>query len=223
MAVEKRRGCGFRKVGGLYLVSKGVGLPCDRLPFLLTVCPTCSHGIKQARGWTWVNVDSLVQGVHRNCKDDFPCPLCMAPGEMGRAGLLWIGERFYPTPQHFIAEAQEMGLSRRIKAIPRGFKLGETWVLMAHPKTVVCHDCKGLKVATSEDPECGTCASKGILPGIFRVFRPEAVEKIITESQSKDSSFMRYLEKQGITPVVVPDDDKDHQGSVYDKDEEDGE
>ena len=31
----------------------------------------------------------------------------------------------------------------------------------------------------------------------------------------------RSKEKRGVTVVTVPDDDKDHQGSVWDKDEED--
>jgi hypothetical protein len=32
---------------------------------------------------------------------------------------------------------------------------------------------------------------------------------------------MAKLRDAGITPVPVPDDDKDHVGSVYDKDDED--
>ncbi len=32
---------------------------------------------------------------------------------------------------------------------------------------------------------------------------------------------MERLAKKNLTPVIVPDDDKDHQGSVHDKDDED--
>lgn len=53
-------------------------------------------------------------------------------------------------------------------------------------------------------------------PGIFRVFKPERIEKIITESQSKDAAVMEELIAKHITPVVVPDNDPDHQGTVYD-------
>jgi hypothetical protein len=35
-----------------------------------------------------------------------------------------------------------------------------------------------------------------------------------------DSSEVKELLDKGITPVFVPDDDPDHQGSVYDKEEE---
>jgi len=46
MAVEPKRGCGYRKIGGLCLVSGGGGMPCDRLPMVLDVCPACSHGFR---------------------------------------------------------------------------------------------------------------------------------------------------------------------------------
>src|SRR5580692_11623011 len=112
--IEPKRGCGYRKVGGLYLVGGGIGIPCDRLPFELTVCSCCGQGIKQARGWTWIDVAKFFQGEHKlilppvpvpgvnpiltNCKCVEFCPLCKAPETMGRAGLLWIGEKFYKTP-----------------------------------------------------------------------------------------------------------------------------
>ena len=41
MAIEPRRGCGFRKTGGLYLVGDNQGQPCCRLPIILHVCPAC--------------------------------------------------------------------------------------------------------------------------------------------------------------------------------------
>ena len=31
MASEPKRGCGYRKIGGTYLVGGGIGIPCDRL------------------------------------------------------------------------------------------------------------------------------------------------------------------------------------------------
>lgn len=54
MAVEARRGCGFRKVGGLYMVSGALSSPCERLPLELHVCPVCNAGIKQTRAWQWI-------------------------------------------------------------------------------------------------------------------------------------------------------------------------
>jgi len=222
-AVETRRGCGWRKIGGLYLVAGGHAVPCDRFPLQLTVCPTCSQGIKQSRGWTWIDPNTLFNGVHKHCKDQFACPLCMDPAAMGKSGLLWVGERFYRTPRHFLNEVMSMGLSRRISAVPRGFEVGKTWVLVAHPHAVDCGACRGIgKITNSENldyEKCKICEGKGGLPAIFYVCRPQRIEKILPESQ-RDSVEAQNLAKRGITPVYVPDDDPDHQGTAYDDEEE---
>lgn len=63
--------------------------------------------------------------------------------------------------------------------------------------------------------KCEKCTGSGRLPGIFRVWQPRRIEKIMPES-SRGSEEVRQLMEQGITPVFVPDDDRDHQGSVYD-------
>jgi len=55
MAQESKRGCGYRKVGGLYLVGDGIFVPCDRLPYLLETCPVCGHGIHFTRSMTEIN------------------------------------------------------------------------------------------------------------------------------------------------------------------------
>jgi hypothetical protein len=234
VAIEARRGCGFRKVGGLYLVSDGRAVVCDRLPILLEVCPTCGHGIKHARGWTWVDPAAIVGGVHPHCTDAFPCPLCMAPHELGeRAGLLWIGERFYRTPREFDREAAALGVSRRISTVPRGFKIGETWILFAHPKALAtplhCGKCGALMRAKRGDERAGVelhcpwCSHKepAFRPGIFKVWRPQRIEVILLDSQ-RGSELARDYEAAGITPVYVPDDDPDHHGTVYDDEEENG-
>lgn len=196
MAIEAKRGCGYRKVGGKYLIGGNWGEDCHRLPFLLDVCPTCKNGIKQSRGWTWVDGKTLfAPACPSNLTHCLSCPICQ--GEpLKEAGLLWIGEKFYPTPQHFAHEGLKQGISRRISAIPRGFKLGETWVLLAHSKAV--------KV------------DGNLMPGIFWAFKPTRIEELITESQAT-AEKLEELAKRSITPVIVPDDDRDHQGSVYDR------
>jgi len=163
------------------------------LPIPLNVCPACSAGVKQTRGWTWIDPRPWLQGACFGSRD---CPVA-DPAALGdRVGLLWIGEKFYPTPEHFIHEADRLGISKRIAAVPRGLELGKTWVFLAHPKTVR--------------------AEEEWIPGIFRIFRPTAVEKLVTQTQAEHAEEMEKLARQGITPVVVPDHDPDHQGSVYD-------
>jgi hypothetical protein len=196
------------------MVGGGIGIPCDRLPFELTVCSCCGQGIKQARGWTWVDVAKLFQGAHVwqeneiaprpcGCGSGF-CPLCNNPETMGKAGLLWIGEKFYKTPDLFVKEGVELGFSRRIKAVPQGFKVGETWVLLAHSKSV-------RTIVTCSETE----AKYEDKPGIFYCWLPTRLEKIVLES-TRGTEEIDALEKRGITPVFVPDDDKDHQGNVHD-------
>jgi hypothetical protein len=208
MAVEAKRGCGYRKVGGIYLVSDGSGIGCCRMPIPLHVCPTCNQGIKQTRGWQWIDPLPWLKGdcVTLNQIERTLCPL-VDPKRLGeRVGLLWIGAKFYPTPGAFADEANMLGVSRRIKVVPRGFKVGVTWVFVAHPKV--------LHVDNAETGEMEW------LPGIFRVIRPTRIEKIITQTMSENPDIMADLEDRGITPVIVPDNDKDHQGNVYDDDAE---
>src|SRR5262249_154168 len=126
MAQEQRRGCGYRKVGGLYLCGTALGTPCSNLPIPLHIFPTSNLGIKQTRAWQWVAPRPWLIG---DCaRTDPACPVAN-PERLGdRVGLLWIGARFYPTPASFTVEAIEMGVSRRITAVPRGLELGKTWV-----------------------------------------------------------------------------------------------
>lgn len=143
------------------------------------------------------------------------CRACPAsnPEALGeRAGLLWIGTQFYPTPEHFMVEARHQGICRRITAVPRDFKAGETWVLLAHPKGAT-HPA---------DPTASPPLEARQGAGIFYLWKPERIEKLVTETEARDAAAMADLERRGITPVAVPDGDRDHQGSVYDK-PEDGE
>ena len=219
MSQERKRGCGYRKVHGTYLVGGGVGVPCDRLPYELTCCPTCSQGIKPARGWTWVDVAKLFEGPHGSVAFNYPlasdptpgtpcacrCPLCRTPEKLGKAGLLWIGEKFYKFPNQFIKEGVDMGFSRRIKAVPQGFKIGETWVLLAHLKALSAT----ITTTTGEPPKTT------YTPGIFYAWLPQRIEILFNESE-RDSAAVKAAEKRGIFPVFVPDGDKDHHGNVHD-------
>lgn len=170
---EGERGCGRRKPGGIYLVAGKHAGPCGKLPLPLGICPCCGHGIKPSRGWTWTDPQALFMG--RECRKgpgglesppDGPdsqcqaCPLNDANlSNMASAGILWIGERYYATPEEFLREGYKMGISRRISVVPRGFKLGETWVFFAHRKAIrkECHTCGGTTVIPSGGCICQPC------------------------------------------------------------------
>ena len=179
VSVERPRGCGFRKEGGIYLVCPSHGRYCGKLPLPLDCCPTCGHGIKFSRSWTWVNATALLDGKSCTYSD---CDGCPGAKPLGRAGLLWIGEKHYPNPGDWLAEATERGVSRRISAVPKDFILGYTWVLLAH-------------IRGFENPD-GTWT-----PGLFHAFRPSAIEKIVSGDES-DEEIDAIIEA-GMTPVKV--------------------
>lgn len=183
--VVATRGCGRRKPGGLYMVSDGLGAPCGKLPLPLTRCPCCGHGIKFCRGWTWIEPKPLFDAVkcERSAGQCGFCPLSQWPdGE--RAGLLWIGEKFYATPGDFAREADLMGVSRRIQSVPRGFEIGKTWVLLAH--------IRGIVNATFGETATTT-------PAIFRAFKPSAIEYVVTGDETEEK--LEQLAARGFTLV----------------------
>lgn len=195
MAIEPRRKCNYRVAGGLYLCTDGPGVGCDRLPIVLERCPHCGGGIKQTRAWTWVSADTILgnAGPCRNIYDTCRfCSVCRPDGfEPGqKVGLVWIGEAHYETPEKWLDEAAQLGISRRIAAIPKGFRIGETWVFAAHPK--------GAKIPLDV-----------FKPAIVHVFKPSRIELVVTPSMKEEDWVKGYVEK-GITLVEVPEDDPDH-------------
>lgn len=203
--VEARRGCGYRKAGGLYLVGEAFGDTCYRLPFPLHVCPTCGHGIRQSRAWTWIDGFEIF-AFETLCGDTSPhcvaCVICnptlllptdeVKEGEerpnRGKSGLIWVGEKYYRFPETFIAEANRMQISRRINAVPHGFVLGETWIFLAHVKAIF--ERTGGQVTYT--------------PGIFRAYRPTGIEYVVKGDETDEA--LEKMVKRGITPVkIVPE------------------
>jgi hypothetical protein len=101
MACEPKRGCGYRKVGGLYLIGGKLGAPCWKMPILMQVCPTCAAGIKQSRGWQWIDPRPWLKG--KCLAGDAVCPAADPEFLGDRVGLIWIGAQFYPTPEYSCA------------------------------------------------------------------------------------------------------------------------
>lgn len=216
---EPKRGCGFRKPGGLYLVCDGLSTPCGKLPIPLTVCPCCGAGIKHSLGWTWVNARRLAEGVECTNEDcSGACPLHTPPE---KAGLLWIGESFYKSPLDWMNEARLLGVSRKIASVPRGFKVGEDWVLVAHRKATIisascqCEPCEYCKDntcgadgccdecgrAVAPDAICKKCNNVTYIPAIFHAFKPDRIEYIVKGSETEDE--LDELERRGLTLVKL--------------------
>lgn len=180
--IEGSRGCGTRKEGGLYLVADGLAAPCGRLPIPLDVCPCCGEGIKPSRGWTWIDLQALSDP--HPCKANAApalCATCPLGNPPRRAGLIWVGEAYYPTPEDFTREARDQGISRRIPHVPRGFKTGKTWVALGHRKAI---------------PQEDTWKA-----GIFHLYRPTAIEYVVTGDETQED--LEKMIRRGVTPVRI--------------------
>lgn len=181
---DAERGCGWRKGGGLYFMCEGTFMPCGKLPIPLEVCPVCGEGIKFARSWTWINPSKLVEPGQCKMRG---CEGCVLSDPPEKAGLLWIGGKFYPTPETWMRESMIQGVSRRIQAVPHGFVLGETWILVAHKSAILSgYDPKGKPLYK---------------PGVFQVFRPTRIEYVCKGDETEEE--LDNLVERGITPVKV--------------------
>ena len=191
--LDAKRGCGWREAGALYLRSDAVFTPCGRLPIPLTVCPCCGEGVKQSRGFAWVTNDLLTgeecfTGSEPDGNECGECPF--APENLPhKLGLLWVGAKFYPTPSAFLSEAGAQGISKRIAQIPKDLVLGETVILLAHPKVTI------------RRPELGDDPAACEGPAVFSSFRAERIEYIVRGDETDDE--IEALEKRGVTPVIV--------------------
>jgi hypothetical protein len=184
---ERERLCGYRKKGGIYLVSDGLASPCDKLPIPLTVCEFCGGGIKQGRGFAWIKSDLFESKYCGGACGT--CPLSK-PGK--KMGLMWVGNKYYSSAEVFTKEAAIMGVSKRLNQIPFEFVIGETWVALAHPKAVV-----SIEVSAGGSGIVAT-------PGIFHAFKPSRIEYVVTGNET-EQELIRY-EERGFTLVnVTPD------------------
>ena len=218
MAVEAVRGCGYRKVGGIYLVMDGGAWgECDRLPYELCTCPVCGAGVHLSRAMTIVDPIKLF-GKHEPCADGTDY-VCDPKNNVGV--IMLVGAQFYKTPADFMRESVTQGVSRRIPFVPKDMVIGQTVVYMAHIKAVV----KPPKVTIgAEKPINGNpsilTATKTTEPqfalGIFGAFVPQRVEKLIWQSEATPAT-LADLAKRNITPVIIPDGDKDHAPSTRQK------
>ncbi len=221
---EPERGCGFRKRGGLYLVSDGEGRSCGRLPIPLTTCPCCGEGIRHNQGWRYVDLDKLSGTEFCAQHGSEHCGNCPFSRPMGKAGLLWVGQKTpsgkgYASTKDFTDEAAHMGISRRISTVPREFKVGETWVALAsvvaiknpepppvepQPPAVLLDPLQADAYETAlESHDKALAAYKPQLPGIFYLFKPNRIERVLHEHEVDDRKLIDDLVRRGITPVFI--------------------
>lgn len=207
MAQEQKRGCGYRRVGGMYLVGKYIGVSCDRLPLPIGKCPICGEGLKFPRQPREFNPLKFL-GIHENCTDEHrPCSVCDPTSEP--AYLFGVGREY--TPQEFITEGLTMGFSKRIHQIPRNLKLGKTVVYLCHNQAYEIPD-ESAEETNKNNPKLVETPKMKKALGIFTAFIPQRIEKLYWQSALDDmpAKEKAKLKKRGITPVGIKDGDKDH-------------
>jgi len=187
---EGKRGCGYRTPGaggvGIYLVGDGVFDPCARIPYPLTVCPCCGEGVRQGMGLTWINPSKLF------APELFPtCPKkackCFMNTTIDRAGLMWVGVKYYPTTTSFSSECADMGISKKIGAVPHNFKFGKDVIYLAHPRAITDY-------TKPDDP---------YVPGVFMVFRPTGVDLVIESENDVPEKALNIAESVGNAAKIV--------------------
>lgn len=100
-----------------------------------------------------------------------------------------------------------LGVSKRIAHKPKNLELGKTPVYLAHPKAIenkverVTDNNGNGYLIPGEDIEYKL--------GIFTVFVPNAIEMPMWKSKLT-KRYRVKLEKQGITPIEIPDGEIDH-------------
>jgi len=221
---EQKRGCGYRKIGGLYLVSDpGFQLECDGLPLELERCECCGFMPPFSRNLQRIHPAYIIQAenkLHKNlmakqvvnfafeneplesrsksikrCQCPPGCPICHPENqEIPSFGLMFVGKQSY-TPQSFIKEAILQGVSKRIPEIPSWLILGETWIFLAHTKTPKV-SLENLKTNGMhlKEPE--------YMSAIFYGFRAQRIEMPCWKGDLTNEELLK-LEKKGITPILL--------------------
>lgn len=197
-SIEPRRGCGYRQLNKLYLVGTGVAILCHRLPLNIPeICPVCRSGVKFSRGWTWINAKELFGDCREKDTDnschEVGCKICFPPEKVG---LMFVGQEY--TPQSFRLEAEQLGVSKAIGAIPKGLELGKTWVYLAHKKA-------GWRVMIPYESERPLSDNVVDCPAVFHAFVPVRIEMLIKKSDATDEELEK-LKNRNITPITVDDD-----------------
>lgn len=213
---ESERGCGWRKVGGAYLVGEGLSFPCDALPLDLEPCGECGFEVPFSRGIQEIHlgyIASKVEKAHKrrpggrcieNPGSPLPCPICSL-NIAGKIFLMYVSQEYY-TPESFTKEARNMGVSKRIapQSLPKDLQIGRDWIFLAHKRTsfkTYDGSTKGWK--------------DEVKPGVFYAFRPQRVEILLWKGQ-REEEILEW-EKKGFTVVLIdptPENIKKHGGKL---------
>jgi len=221
---DHKRGCGWRHTGFYLRTDPARMTECGMLPLRLEPCECCGLQVKLTRGLQKVNVKNLF--AHANCKDPREaCRACLI-NRTGEGYLIGVGAKHYKSRDDFRREAIELGISKRIAfPLPRHFKVGESVVLLGHPKVfteLVPEDSievpvpeidedapqKGLPMIQGHALTTGRMVAKDI-PAIICVFLPQRIEYVVGGEEPEE--YLEQLASQNVTLVRVHRAEEDQQ------------
>ncbi len=192
------RGCGTKKIGGLYLYFEAAYVHhCKRLPLALPeACPCCGEHIRQIRSVQAINPKRLFG----DAAPEVDCgPFCSVCHPETHGGLMWVGKQFYSVDT-FRDEAFTLGISKRIPFIPKGVKPGDM-VFFAHPRAIEIRTNTG-QAGLDGQPHIKITYE----PGVFLAARLTEIQKILSPEQAKDENLIKQWEDLGVTPVLEIDE-----------------
>lgn len=230
---ESERGCGWRKIGGVYLVCEGSAWACDGLPVELKPCDCCDFTVHQARSMQPIHAGylaSLMKG--HACKDEFPsCPICfygtdyhtiktaladpeimkLKESERVERGLvlpktfylMFVSKEFY-TPESFMAEAATQGISKRVA--PNSLPKG---FRVGTDWVFLGH--QNVRFYPKDEDGNILKAEPTTATGIFYAFKPQRLELVLWKGT--DSQLIADYEEAGYTVVLIertPENEERH-------------
>lgn len=211
---DRERGCGWRHEGGMYLTGAADMLECYMLPFALNECACCGQRVKLTRGLQKVNVRRLTQDAECSSPTS-ACQLCLIK-RTEDAWLIGVGHKHYKTRDAYLREAIEMGISKRIAQIPRGFEVGKSVILIGYPKVFTDYvpegavdkpieidddaPQQGLPMIDVYSETTGRMVAKDI-PGVICLFVPQRIEYVVAGNETEE--YLESLVARNVTLVRV--------------------
>lgn len=94
--------------------------------------------------------------------------------------LMWVGSVYYPSISAFVAEAEQLGVSKRVPFLPPEFKLGESLLFLAHDegRRIECESCRGLGVVGLVTVRLMTLKKKVWTPAV-KVGRVQSITRVV--------------------------------------------
>lgn len=187
----KERACGKRKPGFYYFIGD---IPEDDMNGWLPRACRCACGVKFLKHSR--NVQKFVPyDAYPELRPESKDKRKFASFKPEEAvWVVSINVNNYPTVESYVSEAKEQGISRIIKQLPRGFKIGTSWVFLLHP------NCFRREVIQDEG-ELFEKPKTVKEPGIIAVFKPKAIQYVCKGGES--DKFLLGLAEKGVTPVNV--------------------